>query len=275
MKVESQAISSSSMTNCCHSRLLEFVILKVLGLLTRQSEYRMSLLETVLPKGSLGDLRHVLCRGTVFFSFGERADARCVASDLFGSAITIRHFAGLAGAPRGADVEVGVCQGQLTIEISDPRHQVYRGILRVFRTGGVLVLCIEALHIHRPALRGHGLGLGIFARQLETARRLGVMRIETRAGRRRNENGYYSWPRYGFEGSLPEWLTSSRLPRELRRSQSVLDIMASETGRRWWLAHGVELDLSFDVRADSRSQQTFSRYRLSRKEQMSTTRWIF
>ena len=229
----------------------------------------MSLMETVLPKGDPGGWRHDLCRETIFFSFGERAHARCVADNLFGSEITIRHFAGLAGAPRNADVEVGVCQGQLTIEISDPRHQIYRGVVRVFRAGDGLVLHIEALHIHRPALRGRGLGLSIFARALKNARLLGVARIETRAGRRRNENGYYSWPRYGFEGRLPGWFRS-RLPRELAQAQSVLDIMASETGRSWWLAHGVELDLSFDVRPGSRSRRTFGRYLRLREEQYFT-----
>ncbi len=227
----------------------------------------MSLVETVLPQGNPGNRRRDLCRETIFFSFGEGADARCMAHDLFGSEITTRHFAGLAGAPRGADVEVGVCQGRLTIEISDPRHQIYRGVLHVFRAGDVLVLRIEALHIHRPTLRGRGLGLGIFARQLQTARLLGVARIETRAGRCRNENGYYSWPRYGFEGRLPGWFTP-RLPRELAQAQSVLDIMVSERGRSWWLAHGVELDLAFDVRSGSRSRRVFSRYLRLREEQL-------
>lgn len=229
----------------------------------------MRLMETVLPAGNLGNWRHDVNRETIFFSFGERADARCMADDLFGSEITVEHFAGLAGAPRGADVEVGVCQGQLTIEISDPRLQIYRGVLRVFREGDILVLRIEALHIHRPALRGRGLGLSIFARQLETARLLGVARIETCSGRRRTENGYYSWPRYGFEGQLPGWLTP-RLPPALSHSQSVLDIMTSDTGRRWWLAHGIELDLSFDVRTESRSWQVFSHYRRLREEQFLT-----
>ncbi len=229
----------------------------------------MSLMEMGLPKGYLGNRRHDLCRETIFFSFGERADARCVAHDLFGSEIATRHFAGLAGAPRGADVEVGGCQGQLTIEISDPRHQIYRGVVHVFRAGDGPVLHIEALHIHRPALRGRGLGLSIFARALKTARLLGMARIETRAGRRRNENGYYSWPRYGFEGQLPNWFRS-RLPRELSEAQSVLDIMDSAAGRRWWLEHGVELDLTFDVRSGSRSRWVFSRYLRSRRGQYFT-----
>lgn len=219
----------------------------------------MSLLETALPSLGLGDWQRYARRENIQFCVGERADVRRAAGKLFGPSVDSRHYAGLAGAPDGAEVEVGVCQGNLTIEISDPQHRIYRGVSRVLRTAGGLVLVIEALHIHRPSLRGRGLGLAIFTRQLHTARMLGIGRIETRAGRRGHENGYYSWPRYGFDGRLPQWLVS-RVPPEFCPVESVLDIMASPRGRGWWLAHGVMLDVAFEVREASRSMRTFRRY---------------
>ena len=219
----------------------------------------MSLVETALPGLGLCDWRRAVRRENIHFCVGERAQVRRAAGELFGPSFSGRHFAGLAGAPHGAEVEVGVCQGNLTIEVSDPQHRIYRGVSRVFRTAGGLVLTIEALHIHRPSMRGRGLGLAIFAQQLHTARMLGISRIETRAGRRGDENGYYSWPRYGFDGRLPQWL-ACRLPHELCAAQSVLDLMASQRGRGWWLKHGVTLDVVFDVHKASRSSRTFRRY---------------
>lgn len=234
----------------------------------------MSLVETALPGLGLGDWRRDTRRENIQFCVGERAEVRRVAGELFGPAVTSRHFAGLAGAPDGAEVEVGVCQGNLTIEISDPQHRIYRGVSRVFRTADGLVLTIEALHIHRPSMRGRGLGLAIFARQLQTARMLGIVRIETRAGRRCGENGYYSWPRYGFDGRLPRWLVS-RQPPEFCSAQSVLDLMASQRGRQWWLAHGFTLDVVFDVHKASRSSQTLRRYLPQSRQAVRTSQAVW
>ena len=219
----------------------------------------MSLTETILPNPGLGNWHHAAYREKILFCVGERADARRVAVELFGSPISGRDLAGLAGSPGEAEVEVGVCRGNLTVEISDPGHRIYRGVVRISHAGGGLVLTVEALHIHSPSMQGRGLGLSIFARQLQTARRLGIKRIETKAGRRGNENGYYSWPRYGFDGPLPRWLIS-RLPPPLLFAQSILDIMDSPMGRQWWLLYGGTVDVVFDVRRGSRSSRTFDRY---------------
>jgi hypothetical protein len=94
---------------------------------------------------------------------------------------------------------------------------------------------------------------------LDYARRLGISRIELVAGRRSYENGYYTWPRFGFDGLLPPNI-QQKLPPGLSHAQSVLDLMDGETGRRWWKEHGATVPVTFDLSQGSRSWEVFGRY---------------
>ncbi|HLA83390.1 MAG TPA: hypothetical protein VJL29_01235 [Thermoguttaceae bacterium] len=67
------------------------------------------------------------------------------------------------------------------------------------------------------------------------------------------------WPRYGFAGRLPRALRR-RLPAPLTGAADVLDLMASPGGRAWWRRFGVTLNVVFDLRLHSRSQQVLTRY---------------
>jgi len=199
----------------------------------------------------------------VGFCAGEQGLVHSIARRLFGRRLDGRRLAALAGAPETADVEVGVYQGGLYLEFSDTPRYRYCGVVRVVARPGRPLLVIEALHIHHRALRGQGLGLRVFSCQLAAAEELHLPRIETHAGRRHDENGYYTWPRYGFAGWLPDSLRRC-LPSALADATDVLDLMASEVGRAWWRRHGVAMHLAFDVRPHSRSQQVFSQYRAQR-----------
>jgi len=198
-------------------------------------------------------------RAKVKFCTGEQDRAQAMVRRFFGRRLDRGQLAALVGAPEHAEVEVGVYQGGLHLEFSDPPRYRYRGVSRVAPRPGRPVLIIDALHIHRPALRGQGLGLTIFSRQLATADRLHILRIETYAGRRNDENGYYTWPRYGFAGRLPRWL-QARLSPALAGAVDVLDLMESAAGRAWWRRRGAAMHLVFDASYNSRCQQVFARY---------------
>lgn len=200
---------------------------------------------------------------SVTFCSGERADVLGMARRLFGRRLHARELADLAGAPDESEVEVGVYRRGLYLEFSDPTAHRYHGVCQVSRGHGRPIMRIDSLHIRQPSLRGRGLGLRIFSRQATAAAKFGVARIETKAGRREDENGYYTWPRYGFRGSLPRWLRE-RLPRDLIGAADVLDLMQSEFGRCWWRRHGLTLPVVFDLRAGGRCWQAFQSYRSSR-----------
>jgi len=146
------------------------------------------------------------------------------------------------------------------IEMNAAAPNCYGGVWLLRRDGPGVVLICDALWIHRRELRGRGLGRKILARQLGQAQRLGIDRIETIAGRSDRENGYYSWPRFGFDGRLPRTLRR-RLPAAWKHVRRVLDLMRSEAGRHWWKTHGITLPLAFELADGSRCWQAFRRYR--------------
>jgi len=202
-------------------------------------------------------------RAEVVFMPGERPSVEETSERLFGRKLAGWQYAALAGAPDDALVEVGTDAGGLYIEISQTAAGSYCGVFLLHRTKGQLVVSNDALRIHRQSMQRRGLGLRIFARQLDGAIALGVGRIETVAGRRESENGYYTWPRFGFDGWLPLAMRLI-LPSGLEEARTVLDLMELEVGRRWWKQHGVTLKVVFDTRPRSRSRRAFERYLLSK-----------
>ena len=194
----------------------------------------------------------------VAFLPGERGAAERVARRLFQRPLENWEYAGLAGTPDDARVEVGASGGKLYIEIGAP-GAAYRGFYYVHRADPHLVLLNDGFHIPLGHLQRRGLGLHILHRQVAAAAALGVDRIRVLAGRRRYENGYYTWPRFGFEGVLPARLRQT-LPIDLRSAKTVLDLMECERGRAWWRENGVSIGAMFDLTAGSRSRAALEQY---------------
>jgi hypothetical protein len=198
-------------------------------------------------------------RAAVRFYLGERGDVQRIARRLFGRLLRQWEYAGLAGAPDDACVELGTCDGQLYVETSDPVSNRYRTFNFARRAGARLVIINEGFCIQVEGMRRKGLGLRIFHRQLENATTLGVDRIELIAGRCNDEHGYYTWPRFGFDGPLPSTVKEN-LPLGLEHVSSVLDLMECEKGRLWWRENGCTIRVTFDLTDCSRSRAVFRRY---------------
>jgi hypothetical protein len=190
---------------------------------------------------------------------GERRDVQQIAWRLFGRLLQQWEYAGLTGAPDDARVEVGTCNGELYLEMSDPIANCYRVHVYVRRAEVALTIEKAGFHIHLRSMQRRGLGMRIFHRQLENAKALGVARIEAVAGRRHDENGYYTWPRFGFDGPLPDEV-KRRLPLGIEDADTVLDLMACEKGRLWWRRHGCTIPVAFDLADHGRSHGVFQRY---------------
>jgi hypothetical protein len=211
-----------------------------------------------LPSAAAGP--GCLCsRARVCFFADERRDVRRKTVRLFGRNLQPGDYASLAGAPDEAHVAVGTLAGDLYLEMSEPATRAYYGIWLIRRADSAAVLVNDGFRISLKELRSKGLGLRIFQRQFHYARLLGIRRIETVAGRQADENGYYTWPRFGFDGPLPRRLRQE-LPPGLEHVQTVLDLMESHQGRLWWKEHGTNIDVTFDLIAGSRSCRIFEEY---------------
>ncbi len=197
-------------------------------------------------------------RAAVAIVSSEETAVSRLSGQLFGKRFPDWRYAGLGGAPDAAEVQVSPYQNALHLDVGDPNHR-YRAVSLVRRVGSVLVLIKDGFHIHDVAIQRRGLGLLIFHRQLQNAQALGVRYIFARAGRDAGENGYYTWPRFGFDGPLARGVREI-LPPPLNHARSVLDLVDCPEGRRWWREFGHTIDVRFDVADGSRSQCVFERY---------------
>ena len=198
-------------------------------------------------------------RAEVVFLPGERQAAERIAQRLFGRALRADEYAGLAGAPDAAKVEVGASGRKLYIELGDPVAAAFRGHFYVFCRQAAVILLNDGLHIRQRAMQRHGMGMQMFCRQARNAAACGIDRIDAVAGRRHDENGYYTWPRYGFDGWLPGSIRR-RLPLGLDNSLTLFDLMSCEKGRQWWKEHGATIRVRFDLASGSRSRRVLAKY---------------
>jgi len=215
--------------------------------------------DVIAPRGAAWEPWPAHSSAIVAFLLGERTAAERVARRLFRRPLIPCEYAGLAGAPDDAKVEVGASRGMLYLEMGASLSAVYRAHFYVRRAGRHVVLFNDGFHIFVRELRGRGLGLHVFHRQVQNAARLGIRRIETVAGRRVGENGYYTWPRFGFDAALPAKFRRFP-PTGLEDQRTVLGLMEREQGRRWWREHGATIRVAFDLAPGSRSQRALSRY---------------
>jgi hypothetical protein len=117
---------------------------------------------------------------------------------------------------------------------------------------------------HSPRL-GHG--ACIFAHQVSKAQQLGFSRLELKAARGPAMNGYYTWPRFGCDGSLGALRNPIQAEFEARTQrafpdwvQTVLDLFQLPEGVAIWMDSGQTIDLQFNLESGSRSWSTLQSY---------------
>jgi GNAT superfamily N-acetyltransferase len=189
---------------------------------------------------------------------GEENLVQRLAKELFPQRTGLEQWSQLAGVGRTGTVEVGHFRGGLWLEFYEPGEKRFHGVLRVFRRNGQPVVQIDSFRI-RPRFQRIGLGKAIFLRQMTAASELGFKKIETVAGRRPGENGYYSWPRLGFDGKVPATIRRAIRP-PLNQIPTLLDLCSTEAGRRFWLENGQTVRVAFDLTSGSRSRRVFEAY---------------
>lgn len=158
-------------------------------------------------------------------------------------------------------------------------HPEYQSERLLFKDKDGNLAVFNALFEIEKEFQGEGLGTKIFASQVNNCRKHGVKYIECYAGQSENSNGYYTWPRLGYDASLEHIVTKGptdpdeaaaqkKLRRRLLetarrlfpRAKTLLDVMSTERGRKWWKEVGVGVGMKFDLSPNSRSMKVLNAY---------------
>lgn len=159
----------------------------------------------------------------------------------------------LVGALDGSHIRVDIKKNRIDIE---SRHALYDlPITYMLDKEGILHGVDFYLSPHAP----EGLGTRMMATTLLTAQGLGIPEVQLMAAGR-PDNGYYTWPRLGFDGELSEKLRVAAEHSGFYTATTVLDIMDRPGGREWWLENGVKMEMKFILDRDSRSMKTLLNY---------------
>lgn len=109
--------------------------------------------------------------------------------------------------------------------------------------------------------RGKGLGSGIFYYYAKRAAKLGFTHMDTLADGHFGSryNGYYTWPRLGYEAPFDAH-EREQLPPEYQHARSVQHLFSMPGGMPWWHRNGWAKTMRFDLRPGSNSHHILDEY---------------
>jgi hypothetical protein len=206
----------------------------------------------------------------------EKVEA--LAKRILGPEATLQDVASLVGAPDNAIVSItpSTESNRLTVRINHPSYKAKRTI-------GIDYADRKFIHNDEfwmnESEQGKGLGVQVFTKQVENARKLGFSYIDCHAARvnPRNpghpHNGYYTWPRFGYDMPLEHTFRHvtaahrDKATAAFPHAKSVLDILLTREGRDWWKKNGWDLFYAkFDLTPGSRSQKVLNAYLAERRQ---------
>ncbi len=200
---------------------------------------------------------------------------KAMLSATFGREMELQQVADLVGAPDDAVVSItpGKARDSFTIRV---KHLQYAAKRTIYKDEGKVVIHNDEFFM-KEGQTGTGLGTEVLAKQIDNARSLGVAYLECHAGGPPMMNGYYTWPRFGYDQDLKGVFTGFAFDSDLKEkyeeiqrrfvgAETVGDIMLTEEGREWWKKNGVRMhNAKFDLGENSRSLKIFSAYLDERK----------
>ncbi len=167
--------------------------------------------------------------------------------------------------------------GGIYVSVVDPQAR-YASDRRFFRKDGELYVANESFVINEELEDGSpnplkGTGTEIFANQVSALKKAKAKEIITSAAGSKDSrvgfNGYYTWPRTGFSGRIPEDVFRKLGPaihRKMGKSREILDLYALEGGKEAWQKHGRGFVATFDLADDSRNMKVLEAYLKERRE---------
>ena len=130
--------------------------------------------------------------------------------------------------------------------------------------------------------KGTGLGSKIFADQVAALQKVGAARIEAdlsgdpyegEDGKETRMNGYYTWPRLGYDAKIPartqKALTKALGPKA--KVATVQDLMKNKAGREAWKRLGVTVNGTFDLSKNSKGVRVLNKYVAEKKKRIAAS----
>lgn len=169
----------------------------------------------------------------------------------------------MAGALPGSTVTITVSHDNqgIGVNIKHPDYRAHRNIS--LDLDGKLIIENNIFYAKKT---GSGLGTRVFSQQVALASSFGVSAIHTHASGRylSKNNGYYTWPRLGYDGPIPRVdlkpHARAELKKQFPKAKKISDLMKSEAGREFWKSNGRSASLKFDLREGSQSRKVLDAY---------------
>lgn len=197
--------------------------------------------------------------------------------EIIGGKLSSGAWGAMATAPDSADVKVGIWKPSdsgldvdaVSVTANAKGFQSHR---LFYREGNELIAHNVIIEIDKGS-ESKGRGADLFKNQVDALRAHGVSELrceaagsgqELRMGRPDAKNGYYTWPRLGYDATLRPGIFSklpAGLQKQMGSSRSVLDLYDLPGGKEAWKEKGAFLpDARFDLRDGSRSMKVLDKY---------------
>lgn len=214
-------------------------------------------------RGMAGSDKPVAATPRASVTVDVEPEAREALAGMFGRALSDAEIASLVGAQPGDHVQAATnLFGDVDLGLDGSAH----ADRTISGSPGRVTIHNESISMDVRRQR-QGMGTRIFATQAHAASRLGVREIYTTAARgTEGLNGYYTWPRLGYNGpfNYASWMgdrmPESAVPESVKHANDFHDLMRTAEGREWWSENGADVHLTFDTRPGSRSMQVLDAY---------------
>jgi hypothetical protein len=205
------------------------------------------------------DKTEVVLKGGYDLSTDMEENHQRARDTLLKKGATAHDLVRVIGAPNGSVFNINV-RSETEILVGYTNKELGIEAIRYVEKGrdGKTVITNHDFRISEDK-RGSGVGTQVLAQQVRHSAKMGVSEIKANANRSSLTNGYYTWPRLGYDGDL-----SGRQIRRLKaagfEAEKVSDLMKTKEGREWWKNYGDSFDAKFDLSDGSQSRRVLDAY---------------
>lgn len=192
-----------------------------------------------------------------------RGNAGEILEEALGRKLTPNEIGGLVGALDGSKIEAANSYSGMQFRVSHPLVAAQERILSIDGRGR---LFMHNHYFRTSRTAPEGIGLKSFATQVHHAEKFGIQYIDTDAvgdfKKSQDENGwngYYSWPRMGYNAELNEddW---EKFPLTYRGIPDLNSLFEQQNGNLVWKHFGTGREMIFDLDPTTPSWRILRKY---------------